>query len=87
MTVQPATPHPHSDILSRLDFRRRLHELHELAAQESIVLPLKAEWIVALELVGIAVDLRTGEWLDADSVAYAPTGKAKDATQEDKPHE
>lgn len=85
MTAQPAPRHPDSDIVSRLNFRRRVHELHELAATEGVILPLPAEWIVALEMAGYVVDLKTGEWIGADSVAYMPTDKAKQL--EAQPHE
>jgi len=84
MTAQPAPQHPDSGFLSRMDFRRRLRELRELADSEGIMLPLPAEWIVGLEKAGIVVDLRTGQWAYADSVAYMPTDKtleALDATQ------
>lgn len=74
-----------TDFVSRLEFRKRTQELRQLAQEESISLPMPAEWIAVLEALGYVVDLVTGDWTPADGVRYMPTEAAQrlHATAED----
>jgi hypothetical protein len=75
-TITPTDNHLHTDLVARLDHRRRVRELRELAAAEGIALPYPATWIVSLELAGYVVDLLTGEWIPEDALLYWPTVQA-----------
>lgn len=68
--------HRHADFVARLDFSKRVRELETLAQEERIALPMPAKWIATLEALGYVVDLATGDWTDAEGVAYMPTDKA-----------
>ena len=67
---------PYTDFLERLEFRRRVRELEELAAAEGLKLPMPARWIAVLEACGYVVDLTTGQWTEAAAVQYWPTEAA-----------
>ena len=66
----------HLDLLTHLDFCRRVRELNELAAAERLTLPMPATWIATLETLGYTVDLATGKWADASGAQYWPTEAA-----------
>ena len=57
----------HLDLLTHLDFCRRVRELNELAAAEGLTLPMPATWIATLETLGYTVDLATGKWASTRS--------------------
>ena len=76
MTVQVRPRHEYTDIVATLEFRSRVRELEQLAAQEGFRLPMPAAWIATLEALGYVVDLQTGQWIDADNLAYMPTDAA-----------
>jgi len=77
MTTPPwaVTATGEEGFISRIDRRRRVRELQELAAAEGIRLPLPAKWIAALESKGYVVDLVTGDWF-TDDLRYEPTMQA-----------
>ena len=64
------------DFEARIEFRRRVRELEELAAAEGLTLPMPARWIAVLEACGYSVDLQTGKWTDAAGLEYWPTEAA-----------
>ena len=65
------------DIDTRLEARRRVRELEELAETEGITLPLPAAWIAGLEAAGYMVDLVNGMWESPEGVIYMPTTDAR----------
>ena len=85
MSATPFTPGfvGDLDIGARLEFRRRVRELEELAAAEGLRLPMPAAWIATLEALGYVVDLVTGRWTDAASAEFWPTEAAYDLVKGD----
>ena len=66
----------HLDFCTRLEYRRRVRELEELAQAEGLRLPMPAAWIAVLEGCGYTVDLATGKWTDASGAQFWPTEAA-----------
>lgn len=73
LSQEATATHLHIDFCARLEFRRRVRELDQLAADEGIALPMPAQWIATLEALGYVVDLVTGSWTGANGLQYLPT--------------
>jgi hypothetical protein len=75
--LQLSPTHTYTDLLARMEYRKRVRELDEFAASEGLALPMPAPWIATLEGLGYVVDLASGTWESADGVRYSLTDEAQ----------